>query len=82
MDQRGRDCDFKVSEYNDFLAKTTGTRSFPWLALVIASPEKLLTSTMLYTQAAPCRFMDKTRESGLGLVERMEYNRFSFQGGD
>lgn len=52
------DRDLLVTEYSDFLAKTTGTRSYPWRALLITDDAGLLTSTMLYTLANPCRLDD------------------------
>ncbi|MEM9446704.1 MAG: glycoside hydrolase family 97 catalytic domain-containing protein [Verrucomicrobiota bacterium] len=52
------DRNLTVLEYNSFLAKTAGTRSYPWRALLITDDAGLLTSTMLYTLADPCRLND------------------------
>jgi alpha-glucosidase len=52
------DRDPKVAEHSDFLAKSPGTRSFPWRAMVVADDAGLLTSTMLYTLAEPSRIDD------------------------
>jgi len=52
------DHNLTVLEYSDVLAKTTGIRSYPWRALVITDDAGLLTSTMLYTLADPCRLND------------------------
>jgi len=53
-----RDRTLVVSEYSNFLAKTKGTRSYPWRAFILANDAGLLTSTMLYTLADPCRLKD------------------------
>jgi alpha-glucosidase len=47
-----------VAQTSDFLAKTQGTRSFPWRAFVITDDAGLLTSTLLYTLADECRLKD------------------------
>jgi len=47
-----------VSQYCDFLARTKGARSYPWRAFLVADDAGLLTSTMLYTLADPCRLQD------------------------
>ena len=52
------DRDHIVAEAADFLARTAGTRTYPWRAMVIASPQALLTSTLLYTLAEPNRIGD------------------------
>ncbi len=48
----------KVVRYADHLAVTTGKRSFPWRAFVLADAPGLLTSTMLYLLAEPSRLAD------------------------
>ena len=56
--QLHRDRTLAVSQYSDFLARTKGTRSYPWRAFVLTDGAGLLTSTMLYTLADPCRLKD------------------------
>ncbi len=48
----------KVAKTYNYLADTSGTRSFPWRAFVIAEPKNMLTSTMLFSLADPCRLGD------------------------
>ncbi|MAT73161.1 MAG: hypothetical protein CMJ58_27055 [Planctomycetaceae bacterium] len=53
VEQRS-DRDFPVVKHADFLAKTAGTRSFPWRLLVVADQDKdLLESELVYQLAAP-----------------------------
>ena len=52
------DRDAKVAKISDYLADTTGTRTYPWRAFVIAEPKAMLTSTMLFSLADPCRLAD------------------------
>jgi alpha-glucosidase len=47
-----------IAEYSDYLSESAGTRAFPWRAFVIAEPKAMLTSTMLYCLADPCRLED------------------------
>ena len=47
-----------ITKSSDFLAKTIGSRSFPWRAFIIDEPKKMLTSTTLFTLADPCRLGD------------------------
>jgi alpha-glucosidase len=52
------DRNLEVVKTCDHIAESTGTRNFPWRAFVIADPKKMLTSTMLYSLADPCRLED------------------------
>ena len=53
------DRDEVVSKYADYLAKTSGTRSFPWRLMVIVDNDaKLVESTMVYNLASPSRIQD------------------------
>lgn len=53
------DRDEVVTKYADYLAKTTGTRSFPWRLMIIADKDvKLVESMMVYRLASPCRIAD------------------------
>ncbi len=48
-----------VTKRADFIAKTTGNRSYPWRAVVIADKDtELLTSNTLYALASPSRIED------------------------
>lgn len=47
-----------VSKAADFLAKTSGDRTYPWRGFVLADASGLLTSTMLYHLATPSRLDD------------------------
>lgn len=53
-----KDRSLEVSRPASFLAKTTGTRTFPWRAFVMADGAGLLKSTMLYNLAEPSRLED------------------------
>ena len=53
-----RDRDLTVIEYDDFLAKTSGTREYPWRAFVVTDAKGLLSSTLLYTLADSSRIGD------------------------
>ena len=47
----------QVSEREDFIAKTGGTREFPWRAVMIAREDKdLLNSDLIYKLARPANF--------------------------
>lgn len=49
----------KVNEREDFIAHTTGTRSFPWRVLIISDDDKkLLTNQLIYKLAAPSLVSD------------------------
>jgi alpha-glucosidase len=50
-----RDRDLTVTEYESFLAKTTGKRQYPWRAFVVTDAKGLLNSNLLYTLADPSR---------------------------
>lgn len=52
------DRSLEVSRSASFLAKTTGTRKFPWRAFVMTNGAGLLQSTMLYNLAEPSRLND------------------------
>lgn len=48
-----------VEERDDYLAETTGKRSYPWRAVIIAEEDKdLLNSDMVYKLATPCQVDD------------------------
>jgi alpha-glucosidase len=48
-----------VAKRADFLAKTEGTRSFPWRVLIVSEQDKeLLNSDMVYRLASPSRIDD------------------------
>ena len=54
-----RDRDLYVTSTKDFIAKTSGTRTFPWRVFVIApSDVKLLESDMVYKLAPPNKIED------------------------
>ncbi|MCH2242566.1 MAG: glycoside hydrolase family 97 N-terminal domain-containing protein, partial [Aquabacterium sp.] len=49
-----------VKKYADYLAITKGTRSYPWRAFVLGTPETFLTSNMLFSLAEENRIKDPT----------------------
>jgi alpha-glucosidase len=54
-----RDRDFKVVKAADYLAVTTGTRTYPWRILAISRKDAdLLTNSMVYLLARPSRIAD------------------------
>jgi alpha-glucosidase len=54
-----RDRDLKVTSTKDYIAKTTGTRFFPWRTFVITSSDvKLIESDLVYKLASPCKIED------------------------
>lgn len=58
-EQQTSDRDVKVVERANYIAKTTGSRSFPWRVMVIARKDAdLVTSEMIYKLGAPCRLED------------------------
>ena len=58
-EQMTRDRDVKVSERADYLAKTTGTRTFPWRVMVITEKDgDLIESQMIYKLSRPCEIED------------------------
>ncbi|MBR5150379.1 MAG: glycoside hydrolase family 97 catalytic domain-containing protein, partial [Bacteroidaceae bacterium] len=57
--EKRSDRDMVVTKRADYIAKTTGNRSYPWRAVVIADKDtELLTSNTLYALAAPSRIQD------------------------
>lgn len=49
----------KVKSREEYLAKTNGTRSFPWRAFVMGdTPSDLVSSDIVYALAEPCRIKD------------------------
>jgi alpha-glucosidase len=53
------DRDRIVTETEDFIAKTAGTRTFPWRTMIIAENDgDLLLSQMVYKLASPCEIED------------------------
>jgi alpha-glucosidase len=54
-----RDRNLRVTKTADYLAKTIGTRTFPWRVFIIAGDDgKLLESDLVYKLAAPCRLKE------------------------
>ena len=54
-----RDRDFKITQAADYIAVTTGTRSFPWRILGIAEKDgDLITNQMVYLLAKPSQVQD------------------------
>jgi alpha-glucosidase len=54
-----RDRDLYVTAVKDYIARTSGTRSFPWRTFVISpSDGGLLESTLVYRLGAPVRIQD------------------------
>ncbi len=54
-----RDRDLLVTSTKDYIAKTCGTRTFPWRAFVIATNDvKLLESDLVYKLAPACKIED------------------------
>ena len=47
-----------VKEREDFISKTTGTRSFPWRTIMVTDDKGLANSDMVYRLAAPSRVDD------------------------
>jgi alpha-glucosidase len=60
LDERSRnDRDVPVTKRADFLAKTSGRRSFPWRVVIIAEKDgDLIESQMVYKLAKPCQLDD------------------------
>ncbi|MCK4763309.1 MAG: glycoside hydrolase family 97 protein [Candidatus Aminicenantes bacterium] len=57
--EQPRDRDVKVVEYAGYLAKTKGSRSFPWRIMVIAGSDgELITNQVTFLLAEPCRVAD------------------------
>ena len=79
-----RDRDFKVAEAADYIAVTSGTRSYPWRVLGIAEQDgDLMTNTLVYLLATPSRdrghLVDQAGQGRLGLVERPQPPRRRLQ---
>jgi alpha-glucosidase len=56
-----RDRDYKVTQSADYIAKTSGTRAFPWRLLGIAERDgDLLTNQLVYLLAKPSQVADTT----------------------
>jgi alpha-glucosidase len=54
-----RDRDLLVTSTKDYIAKTKGSRTFPWRAFVIATSDvKLIESDLVFKLAAPCKIAD------------------------
>jgi alpha-glucosidase len=54
-----RDRDLRVTKTSDYIAKTNGTRTFPWRVFVIAGNDgKLIESDLVYKLAAPNRLSE------------------------
>ncbi|MDD4923075.1 MAG: glycoside hydrolase family 97 N-terminal domain-containing protein, partial [Bacteroidales bacterium] len=47
-----------VQEREDFIAKTVGTRSFPWRTIVVSDDKGLANNDMVYRLATPSRIAD------------------------
>jgi alpha-glucosidase len=59
VEEQTRDRTVRVVETEDFLARTSGARSFPWRLLVIAEEDKdLVESTLVYQLASPLELDD------------------------
>ncbi|MBR2607180.1 MAG: glycoside hydrolase family 97 protein [Bacteroidaceae bacterium] len=57
--EKRSDRDVVVTKRADYIAKTTGNRSYPWRAVVIADKDtELLNSNTLYALASPSRIAD------------------------
>ncbi len=51
--------EMKVSTRENYIARTAGTRSFPWRAFIVTHQDgDLITSDMVYRLASPCRIGD------------------------
>ena len=54
-----RGSSYFVLERENYIAKTTGTRVFPWRLLIVAENDAgLINSDMVYSIAEPCRIVD------------------------
>lgn len=54
-----RDRDYRVTEAADYIALTTGTRTFPWRVIGIAERDgDLITNQLVYLLARPSQIMD------------------------
>jgi alpha-glucosidase len=57
--RKNSDRDFQVTESADYLAVTTGTRTFPWRILAIAENDAdLITNQLVYLLAQPSQIKD------------------------
>jgi alpha-glucosidase len=58
-EQLKRDRDLYVTSVRDYIARTSGTRTFPWRTFVISATDGgLLESTLVYRLGAPNRILD------------------------
>lgn len=70
----------EVTERENFIAKTAGTRSYPWRVAIITDNDRGSCGIQSFISAC-LSFkikgyqLDKARESGLGMVERQQYHR-------
>ena len=54
-----RGSSYAVLEHESYIAKTKGTRVFPWRLLIVANNDaELLSNDMVYSVAEPCRIAD------------------------
>ena len=77
-EQQTSDRDYKVVEAADYIAVTSGTRTFPWRVIGIVDHDgDLITNQTRVLAGKPLEvagnFMDPSRQSSMGLVERLEY---------
>ncbi|MDP4206948.1 MAG: glycoside hydrolase family 97 protein [Bacteroidota bacterium] len=57
--EKTSDRDVRIKKYADFLAKTTGTRQYPWRAMVIAEKDgQLVESDLIYKLSKPLQIQD------------------------
>lgn len=76
-----------VTEREDFIARTSGTRTFPWRVFAIAGRDipagrQRHGLPSRRTLARGGRLVDQTRQGGLGLVEHLEPLRRGLQVGN
>ncbi len=72
------DRNFRVVEEADYIASTTGTRTYPWRLMGIVEKDgDLLTNQLVWllerTFASARHLLDQAGESGVGLVEREQH---------
>jgi alpha-glucosidase len=76
------DRDIKVGERENFLAKTAGTREFPWRLMVIADEDKELINNTLVYQLGPKQAIEDTSWIKPGKVAWDWYNMNNIEGVD
>ncbi|MCF8241554.1 MAG: glycoside hydrolase family 97 protein [Melioribacteraceae bacterium] len=54
-EEKRNDRDVEVIEYEDYLAKSTGERNFPWRVLIITDDAGLISSQMIYKLSSPLK---------------------------